>query len=241
MLHGLHGDSTVQRQRAGDDTAGHAAFGDLLGGDSGGHLLGNILHGGQHGHLRAVDAQGFGHGQRILHDADLGVHVRRDVDGGVGDHDKAALILKNAALAHQALAAGGDQAGLAVQDGPGKVGGLQDALHGDVSLPFPYQLHRQLGGIQLLTVEIHDLVVLLVLAHLMEHGDDLVLFSHQCALYHTLAAGVDHGAQRRLVVGVGQGDALLHTAAQHIGFQFLKRCKHIPFLRIQHRTWRHFV
>ena len=226
MLHGLHGDSAVQRQRAGNDAAGHAALGDLPGGDGGGHLLGDVLHGGQHGHLGAFDAQRVGHRQRVLHDADLSIHVGSDVDGGVGDHHEAAFVLKNTALAHQTLAAGGDQSRLSVQDGAGEVGGLQNALHGDVRLALAHQLHCQLGGVQLLAVEVHDLVVVLAFAHLVQHGDDLVLLANQRALYHTLAAGIDHGAQRRLVVGVSQGDALLHATAQHIGFQFLKRCKH---------------
>ena len=236
VLHGLHGDSTVQRQRAGDDAAGNTALCDLLGGHGGGHLLGDVLHGRQNGYLRALNAQGVGHRQRVLHDANLGIHVGGNIDGGVGDHDEPALVLENAALAHQALAAGGDQAGLAVQDSTGKVGGLQNTLHGDVGLSFPHQLHRQLGGIQLLAVEVYDLVVLLALAHLVEHGDDLILLAYQRAFHHTLAVGVDHGTQCRLVMGVSQGDALLHAAAQHILFQFLKRRKHIPFLRTPRRS-----
>ena len=67
----------------------------------------------------------------------------------------------------------------------------------------------------------------------MQHGDDLILFTYQRTLDNALAAGVDHRAQRRFIVGIGQRDALLHAAAQHIGFQFFKRCKHFllpPFL-----------
>ena len=227
MLHGLHGDGAVQRQRAGDDAALHAPLRDGLGRHGGRHLVGHVLHGGQHGHLGAVDAQRAGHRQRVLHDADLGLHVRGDVDGGIGDHNEAALILKNAALADKTAAAGGDQARFLVQDGAGEVGGLQDALHGDVGLPFPHQLHGDLGGLQLLTVEVHNLVVLLALAHLMQHGDDLVLLAHQCALDNTLAACVHHGGQGRLVMGIGQRDALFHILAQHIVFQFLEIGQHI--------------
>ena len=233
VLHGLHGNSTVQCQRAGNDAAGHTALRDLFSGNGGGHLLGDVLHGGQNRHLGALDPQRVSHRQRVFHNADLGIHIGGDVDGGIGDHHEAALILEDAALAHQALAAGRDQSRLSVQNGAGKVGGLENTLHGDIRLALAHQLHRQLCGVQLLAIEIHDLIVLLALAHLMQHGDDLILFTYQRTLDNALAAGVDHRAQRRFIVGIGQRDALLHAAAQHIGFQFFKRCKHFllpPFL-----------
>ena len=232
MLHGFHRNSAVQGQRAGNNAAGNTALGDLSGGDGAGHLFGDILHGGEDGHLGAVIAQGLGHGQGIFYDADLRLHIGIDIDSGVGDHDKAALVLENAALAHQTAATGGNQTCLTVQNGTGKVGGLQDALHGDVGLPFLHQLNGNLSGFQLLTIKVDDLIVSFAFAHVVEHLDDLGLFADECTLHHASALGIDHGAQCRLVMSIGQCNALFHILRQNIGFDFLKGCKHTFFLPV---------
>ena len=231
MLHRLHGDSAVQSQRAGHHAAGNAPLLNGGGADSGGHLLGDVLYGGQNGHLGAVIAQSLGHRQGVLHDADLGLHVGRDIDGGVGDHHEAALVLEHTHLAYQTARTVRNQAGLAVQDGLGEAGGLQDALHGNVGLPFLHQLDSDLCGFQLLAVEVHDLVIDLVLAHLVEHVDDHVLLADQSAFHHALTLGMDDGAQRGLVMRIGQRDALFQILAQHIGFHFFESSKHVLFLR----------
>ena len=210
MLHRLHGNSAVQSQGAGDDAARNAAAGNLGSGNSADHLLGDILHSGKNGHLGAVVTQGLCYRQGIFDDADLGVHIGIDIDGGVSDHDKAAFILENAALAHQSAATGGDEAGLAVKNGAGEVGCLQDALHGYVGLPFLHQLNGDFSGLQLLAIEVDDLIVGLTLTHVVEHPNDLGLFPDEGALHHASALGVYHGAEGGLVMGVGQSDALFH-------------------------------
>ena len=227
VLHGLHGNGTVQGQRTGHHAAGNTALGDFGGGHGGGHLLRDVFHGGENRHLGQLHAQGIGHRQSVLYNADLGIHVGGNVDGGVGDHHKAAFILENAALAHQTAAAGGDQTGLPVQNGLGKAGGLENALHGDVRLPLAHQLHGGLGGVQLRAVKVHDLIFGGILVHLLQQGQDLVLLAQQGAIHHAPAMGVDHGAEGGLVVGVGQNDALFVFMRQDIRFQFLKIREHI--------------
>ena len=46
------------------------------------------------------------------------------------------------------------------------------------------------------------------------------------------ALGIDHGAQCRLVMSIGQCNALFHILRQNIGFDFLKGCKHTFFLPV---------
>ena len=226
MLHRLHGNGAVQRQRAGDNAARHAPLGNLRSGNGAGHLLGNILHSGQNSHLGAVDAQCLCHRQGVFHDPDLRLHVGVNVDGGICDHHKAPLILKNTALAHQPASALGDQSRFAVQNSAGKIGGLQDPLHGNVCLTLFHQLDGDLGGFQLLPIKVNDLVLLLVFAHVVEHMDDLILFADERTFHHASALSVDHGAQSRLIVCIGQRNALFHILRKNIGFNFLKRCKH---------------
>ena len=227
MLHGLHGDSAVQCQRAGDDAALHAPLRDLPGGDGGRHLVCDILHSGQYGHLGALHAQRAGHRQRVLHDADLGLYVRSDVDSGIGNHDKPALVLKNTALADETAASLRNQARLLIQDSPREVGGLEYALHGDVGLALPHQLYGGLGGVQLRAVEIDDLILGGVLVHLPQQGQNFVLLAQQGAVHHAPAVGVDHGTEGGLVMGVGQDDALFVFMRQDIGFQFFEIREHI--------------
>ena len=129
-------------------------------------------------------------------------------------------------MAHKTACALGDQAGLTVQNRLGKAGGLQDALHGDVGLPFLHQLDSDLSGFQLLAVKVDDLIISLILAHLVEHLDDLGLLTDQRTLNNTLTLSVDHSAQSGLVVGVSQSDALLGILGQNVGLQIFKIGKH---------------
>ena len=226
MLHRLHGDSAVQSQRTGNNATLHTALGDSGSGDGRRHLLRDILHSGENSNLGALITQSTSHRQRILDNADLSLQIGRDVDGGVGDHHEAALILEHTHMAHEAACTLGDQTGLTVQNGLGKAGSLQNALHGDVGLPFLHQLDSDLSGFQLLAVEMDDLIISLILAHLVEHLDDLGLLTDQSTLNNTLTLGIDHSAQSGLVVGVSQGDALLGILGQNIGLQIFKIGKH---------------
>ena len=84
-----------------------------------------------------------------------------NINGGISDRHKAAFVLKNTTLAHQA-AATGEESDLSHGSEMARAsGGLQDALHGDVSLPLLHQLMAILADSSSLTVKVNDLVIAL--------------------------------------------------------------------------------
>jgi hypothetical protein len=136
----------------------------------------------------------------FLHDVDFLHQCRRDVDRGVGDHDRP-WIGGNVHQEDVADAPAGAQAGSARDDLGHQFVGVQAAFHQRFGVTAAYQRHRHRRRF-VAVLAVHDAVVLEVQAIFLGDGADALLGTDQDRVDEPGFGGQQRALERFAVAGV---------------------------------------